>query len=242
MRSHILVVLTALLLVALVPGQGMASWRETLSEAVETGAGHISVYPLQIEQGTPMYESVRTGELPPPDPEIAADMMIYAQAYLGEQGLVRYEVSNYARPGKESRHNTAYWTGAPYLGLGPAAHSMCDAATAVAVSVTGPRVEIEGRVRFSTCDDVAAYVREPTGHLADVEVLSPRSAVVEDLMLGLRMVSGVSESAVDAVGVQDVFEDLRAQGLVEHVDGRWRTTERGWLLGNEVYGRVWDAR
>jgi putative oxygen-independent coproporphyrinogen III oxidase len=225
-----------------VPGQGMTSWRGTLAAAVDTGVGHISVYPLQIEEGTPMQESVRAGELPALDSEVAADMMLYAHAYLGERGLARYEVASYARPGKESRHNTVYWTGGPYLGLGAAAHSMCDISTAEAIGVLEAGTETTGRVRFSICDDVSAYVSDPATSLAEVEVLSARSAAVEDLMLGLRLVSGVRADGVDEAGLREVFSEMRDDGLVEHVEGRWRTTERGWLLGNEVYGRVWDAR
>jgi oxygen-independent coproporphyrinogen-3 oxidase len=97
-------------------------------------------------------------------------------------------------------------------------------------------------VRFSTVADVAAYVREPTGPLADVELLSPRSAQVEDVMLGMRLVAGVREEQVAATDLDDVLLGLADDGLVERARGVWRATQRGWLLGNEVAGRIWDAR
>lgn len=229
-------------LICAVPGQGMRSWRDTLERTIATGSEHVSVYPLQVEEGTPMERAIEDGELPEPDPNAAADMMLLASEILTDAGFERYEVASYALPGAQARHNVAYWTGAPYLGLGPAAHSMCDVATAVAASVPGATPGLEGRVRFSTVADVGAFVREPTGPLADFEFLSPRSAQVEDLMLGMRLVRGVATGDVAAARLEAVFEGLRDEGLTHLEGGRWALTERGWLLGNEVFGRIWDAR
>ena len=109
------------------PGQTLASWRDSLERAVATGAGHVSAYPLSVEVGTPLYAAVRRGEPPPPDPDVAADMMLLAEDVLGAAGLARYEVASYARPGEESRHNIVYWTGGSYVGVGPSAASMLPA-------------------------------------------------------------------------------------------------------------------
>lgn len=220
-----------------IPGQTAQSWVDTVNGALALDAEHVSVYPLAIEAGTPLAAAVAIGDLPEPDPDVAADMMLLAQDVLGQAGLARYEVSNYALPGAESRHNTAYWTGAPYLGVGPGAHGMLDAATADAVGFVPARAEGAARLRYA----VACDLREGLTPMPrmDIEVLSVEETAREDVMLGLRLVRGVPEEQSAAAGVTSALEVLAAAGLVERADGRWRTTERGWLLGNEVFSAVW---
>jgi oxygen-independent coproporphyrinogen-3 oxidase len=218
------------------PGQSPESWERTLSAAVATGVSHVSVYPLTLETGTRLEREVARGAVPTPEADIAADMMIAAGEILGAAGLPRYEVSSYAAPGHESRHNLAYWTGRPYMGIGPGAHGMLDAATARAVGLLG-----HGR----TTDDRVRYWYDPsfpgpsTVMEAEVEVLDADEAAREDVMLGMRLVAGVAAEQVADAGLEGVMARLAEAGLVESVDGRWRTTQRGWLLGNEVFSAVW---
>ena len=114
-----------------IPGQTMATWTATLAARDRRGARHMSASTRSpIEDGTSLAVAVAGGLMEPPDPDLAADMLLAAEFLLAEAGIVRYEVANYARPGHESRHNTAYWTGRPYLGIGPSAHGMLDGATA----------------------------------------------------------------------------------------------------------------
>lgn len=230
-----------------IPGQSAESWRETLARAVETGAGHVSAYPLSVEQGTPLFVRVRTGELPPPDPDVAAEMMLAAEDVLGRAGLPRYEVASYARPGEESAHNTRYWTGGAYIGAGPSAASMLPYADFTRVA-GGERWELDAelpaeaaRARFTRSHDVETYVYEPVAAPAEVELLDAAEAQREDVMLGLRLTRGVAAEQVAEAGLAGVLVSLEDEGLVELAAGRWRTTRRGWLLGNEVFGRVWNA-
>jgi oxygen-independent coproporphyrinogen III oxidase len=234
-------------LICAVPGQSLESWRESVRRAIATGAGHVSAYPLSVEEGTPLYVQVRRGELPPPDPDTAADMMTAAAGMLAEAGLPRYEVASYARPGEESRHNVGYWTGGPYVGVGPSAASMLPAQRFVEIA-DEERWELPGevppkaaRARFTRSHDVETYVYEPVAGPAEVEFLTADEAAREDVMLGLRMTSGVEAAAVEAAGVASVLARLAGDGLVETYGGRWRTTERGWLLGNVVFGEVWNS-
>jgi oxygen-independent coproporphyrinogen-3 oxidase len=175
-----------------------------------------------------------------PDPDAAADMMLVAQERLSRSGLLRYEVANYAVPGHESRHNTAYWTGRSYIGCGPGAHGMLDVETARAVGVyfPGPGDDV-ARVRYSGPADAQAWL---TGAPSAIESLSSRETALEDLMLGMRLTKGVAPSAVTGADLEFVFASLRDEELIELAGGRWRTTTRGWLLGNEVFGRIWNAR
>ena len=252
-----------------VPGQSLASWQETLDRAVRSGAGHVSVYPLSVEEGTPLAVAVDAGLIEAPDPDDAATMMTLAGEILGRAGLTRYEVANYARPGKESRHNTGYWTGRSYLGIGPAAHGMLDAETARALGViagedaeagrdAGPdafgrrresravartqdvaSIDEVARVRYGNTPEVEAWL---FGEQWEIELLTVSEAAREDVMLGLRMTRGVPVGQVDRAGLTPVLRDLAGLGLTEEADGRWRTTRRGWLLGNEVFSRVWAGQ
>lgn len=218
-----------------IPGQSMGSWLASVDLAIGTGAGHVSVYPLSLESGTPLAAEVLLGRFAEPDPDVAADMMIAAGEILSAAGFVRYEVANYARPGAESRHNTAYWTGAEYLGVGPGAHGMLDAETARAAGFIVP--EGIARVRYGiACELERGLLPVPR---VDVETLMAEEAAREDVMLGLRLARGVEAALVDRAGIAAVLTRLLAKGLVERESDRWRLTESGWLLGNEVFGDVW---
>lgn len=218
-----------------IPGQNTGSWVASVEHAIGTGAEHVSVYPLSLESGTPMAAEALLGRFPEPDPDVAAEMMALAHDILTREGFVRYEIANYARPGYESRHNSAYWTGKEYLGVGPGAHGMLSAKTARAAGLLVP--EGIARVRYAiACDLATGLLPAPQ---ADLDLLDAAGAAREDVMLGLRMARGVSRVKVEDAGVRDVLERFAWQGLVEFSHDRWRLTERGWLLGNEVFSAVW---
>ena len=102
------------------PRQSLDQWRDTLCRLAALGPAHISLYCLTVEEGTPLHRWVERGEVPLPDPDLAADMYQFAREHLREQGYHHYEISNWSRPGLASRHNLAYWRNAPYLGVGRA--------------------------------------------------------------------------------------------------------------------------
>jgi oxygen-independent coproporphyrinogen-3 oxidase len=167
---------------------------------------------LSIEEGTPLagFEV---------DEDMQASLMQGAAAALESAGLARYEVASYAHPGFASRHNSAYWTGREYLGLGRGAHGM--------------RMAPEGRERLVNGEVV--------------ERLTLAEAAAEDLMLAMLMTQGVSLEQVNAASVllpdvPQVFEKAVERGLVRVSAGRYLPTELGWLNGNELYGRIWDTR
>jgi oxygen-independent coproporphyrinogen-3 oxidase len=163
-----------------VPGQSFASWDDTLEQALATGARHVSVYPLSVEEGTPLAAGIAAGRIPEPDPDLAAEMMLAADVALSAAGMHRYEVANYAQPGHESRHNSVYWTGGPYLGVGPHAASMLSASVflPVASAEAWPLANVPedpARVRFTREADLLAR------HVLDAG-LSPDSDSVEDML------------------------------------------------------------
>ena len=205
-----------------IPGQSAASFAESVREAVDAGVTHVSVYPLTIEPHTPFDRAVMRGEMPEPDEDVEAEAMEAARSILEGAGFARYEVASYARPGFECRHNIAYWTGVPYLGLGTSAVTMTQNAE------RRMRVQ-DGRV---------------------VDDLDARQMAAEDLMLGMRRAVGVPDAQVVAAGkvidggaggsVAEAFAELEVLDLARHADGRWRPTDTGWLCGNELYGRLLD--
>jgi oxygen-independent coproporphyrinogen-3 oxidase len=229
-----------------IPGQTLDSWLTTVAEIASSGVTHVSVYPLAVEEGTPLETLVAEGRVREPDPDAEAEMMLAAEGIFERAGLMRYEVANYARPGSESQHNVGYWTGHQYVGIGPGAHSMYTAATARAIGVLGPdegeRVSVGSRVRTWGARTPEAWL---AGDGFAWEVLSPEEVTREDVMLGMRLTRGVAAADVHRADLEPVFESLLVQGLVVREgtgrSARWRTTTQGWLLGNEVFGRVWNA-
>lgn len=105
------------------PGLSDAEWKLNLQKAVELGVPHISAYALTVEEGTPLAHRIRKKQKTAPSEDTQADQFLFMAEFLEQQGFVQYEVSNFAKPGRESRHNSSYWEGVPYLGIGPSAHS-----------------------------------------------------------------------------------------------------------------------
>lgn len=225
------------------PGQTPESWRLTLAGIVAAAPDHVSVYPLTLEEGTPLAR--RAADVPAlePDADLQAWCMEEARRALRAAGLAPYEVASYARPGHACAHNIAYWTGESYLGLGRSAAGMLAAEEwdgLAALLGGGPADAGAARVRYVQVDDA--------GTRFDVERLTEREAVAEDLMLGMRMTRGVGpellerarslagEKSVDAAVGEALARGLAAWGA----DGRLVPTEQGWLLGNDLYGLMWD--
>lgn len=231
------------------------SFAYSIEQAIRLGLGHLSIYPLIIEEGTPFYAAVESGEMAQPSEDSEADAMLAAQRMLTAQGFLRYEVASYSRPGEVCLHNLAYWSGTPYLGFGVAAASMVDAAGYERLRQLMPQLprnaSAAARLRLS-CTSSATEVAEACGDVEalklEVESLTARGAAAEDLMLAARTTFGIGrelqERAYEAIGqdaVDATIDDLCERGLLEQVaSGAYVPTQQGWLLGNEVYGALWD--
>jgi oxygen-independent coproporphyrinogen-3 oxidase len=200
------------------PGQSAAMWDETLRAAMECGSQHISAYALTYEEDTPFFERLATGEWRQ-DEQREIAMFERTRHVLGQAGFVDYEISNFARPGFESRHNIAYWRGADYLGLGPSAVS----------TVRG--------LRWKNLPDTRAYARKITrgeSVRTEVEALDEATRAKERIMFGLRMREGV---ALDEFKANDSrIAELARLGLAFEEHGRVRLTPRGQLVADSVAG------
>lgn len=219
-----------------IPMQSSGSWEWTVADAIGTGAGHVSVYPLSVEESTPLFDRVESGHVPDVDPDAAAEQMTYAASALRAAGFERYEIASYAMPGRECAHNVRYWTGGAYVGIGPSAASMLRSGD------VPPEWELgqdAARVRFTMCADLDAFLAGDLARPAEFETLSAELAAREDAMLGMRLSQGITAELAEAAQATEALRELSEAGLVEFAGGRWRMTERGWLLGNEVFMRMW---
>ncbi len=201
------------------PGETVADWRASLEGALALEPDHVSAYALTVESGTPLGQDIAAGRRAAPDDDDQAEKYEVADDVLTAAGLEWYEISNWARPGEECRHNLVYWEGDDYLAIGCAAHGK-----------TGPRRWWNVRTPERYIDAVRAG-RSPE---AGDETLDPAGRAVEALGLALRTRSGVVAEAVDA----DQLAVVRAAGLVEVTGSRVRLTRRGRLIANEVTIRL----
>ncbi len=212
------------------PGQTLESWKETLEKASALSPEHLSCYGLKVEEGTPLRDMLETLDLP--DDDAQADMYLWTVERLGELGYRQYEISNFAKPGYESRHNLKYWTLGEYAGFGPGAHSDL------------------GDVRYAYIRDLDAYclgVEAQGDILSENERIPPRERDVEYLMLGLRLAKGVSRQEFEyrfrlPFGpVQAALERFERSGHAILRSGRWHLTPEGFLLSNQIIGQCLEA-
>ena len=207
-------------LIAGLPGQTLDDWERNLGEAVSMNPDHVSLYLLEVHEGTPIAEQIRSGRRPVPDEELAAAMYELMLERLSAAGYEQYEISNFARPGFESRHNTKYWRMDPVFGFGVSAHSF------------------DGRERYSNERDTAKYV-ERIESSREAEVMRESVDLVsESAFLGLRMTDGISRtsSGVDLVEKYAAeLDELSAAGMVIWSSDNIRLTPKGMLYSNEVF-------
>jgi oxygen-independent coproporphyrinogen-3 oxidase len=198
------------------PGQEEALWESTVRAALACAPTHLSAYALTYEEDTPFFERLQRGEWRQ-DEEREIAMFEKTRDWLGAAGFVDYEISNFARPGFESRHNLAYWRGADYLGLGPSACSTV------------------GAQRWRNLPDTAAYgERIARGEPVRVELeeIDAATRARERIMFGLRMREGVARE--EFLAAEKKLRELEEGGLALEENGRVRLTRQGQLVADSV--------
>jgi oxygen-independent coproporphyrinogen-3 oxidase len=213
------------------PGQLLADWEAELAQALAFGTDHLSLYQLTIEPGTRFATLAAKGDLTIPDGDAAADLFETTDAMTRVAGLPRYEVSNHARVGQESRHNLAYWRYADYAGIGPGAHG---------------RRRGQATERHKKPENFLSGV-ERNGHGLKVENDLPHAErATEAMLMGLRLTEGVDLSRIEArSGLErEAFVDagavvrLAGQGLVVQAGDRLAVTDAGILLLDSILSEV----
>ena len=212
------------------PGQTMDSWRSTLERCAALQPEHLSCYGLKVEEGTPLWK--RQKEFTLPDDDLQADMYLWMVERLEELGYHQYEISNFAREGFASRHNTKYWALSEYAGFGPGAHSDF------------------GETRYAYGRDLDGYITgvlDGTLQVEQSEHLPLRERDTEYIMLSLRMVSGINRHTFEYTyrrrfaPLEEVFLRYEAMGCAERTEQGWRLTPKGFLLSNTIITDLWEA-
>jgi len=214
------------------PGQDMADWQNTLDQTLALNPNHLSCYGLKVEDGTPLSLRVADG-LSLPDDDLQADMYLYTVDRLTQAGYQQYEISNFAQPGMESRHNLRYWLTRPYIGFGPGAHS-----------------DFGGR-RYSFIRDLDGYISGVLGGKTVIDssdLIPNRERGGEYLMLRLRTTRGIEEWEyrrtyfMNFAPLEELFRSYERLGFAMQEEGRWRLTAKGFLLSNQLIGMLMEKQ
>lgn len=216
-------------LIYALPDQHAEEWDAMLARALGFGTGHLSLYQLTIEPGTRFATMVARNDFEPLDADRAAELFELTQERTAAADIPAYEISNHARPGKESRHNLAYWRYHDYAGIGPGAH--------------GRRLG-QRTVRHRKPENFLRAVTRNGHGLVEEESLSPREAAHEALVMGLRVADGIDTAALaDRLGVERIVDQaavarLERLGLLERHDRRLATTPAGRLLLDSILAEI----
>lgn len=201
-----------------------AHWLENLDRVARSGVPHLSCYALTVEQGTALAHFIHQKKSPPVEEEQAARQFALLLEFADRHGYRQYEISNFAKTGWEARHNSSYWTGAPYLGIGPSAHSF------------------DGRERRWNVANNALYTKslEAGGVYWESEVLTAEDKFNEYVMTGLRTSEGCRIDRLEQLGAtfaqtfRQQAERFRQTGLLEEAQGAWRLTKAGRFLADGI--------
>jgi oxygen-independent coproporphyrinogen-3 oxidase len=201
------------------PGTPERDWQEDLAAAAALDVPHVSLYGLTAEEGTPLGRRVSEGRIRMPEEERYEEEYLLAHDFLTAQGYVHYEVSNFARPGFESRHNRRYWDGSPYLGLGNSAHSFLPPTR---------------RWNLRSWSDYLLCVQEGRSPVDEYEEVAGAEAELEFVWLGLRTREGIPLSRIHGPDARTLLRQWVAKGLARQGESRISLTPEGWLLLDEL--------
>lgn len=205
------------------PNQTLTAWKETVLRVVGLRPEHISCYALKVEEGTPLWSYKELANLP--DDDTQADMYLAASDLLRDYGYEHYEISNFAKKGFASKHNLKYWTGGEYLGFGPTAAS-----------------DFAGK-RFTILRDLHGYIQgiaKKETVLSECETIPARERAGEYVMLRLRTSDGISAEEYERqylmpfAPLEKAMQRFEEKGYAVYENDRWRLTERGWLVSNQI--------
>jgi oxygen-independent coproporphyrinogen-3 oxidase len=218
-------------LIAGLPGQTIDGWKRNLEQALKLRPEHLSLYLLDVHEGTPLHDQINRGMRPKPDDDLAAEMYAFMIEKTAAAGYEHYEISNFCWPGFQSRHNTKYWSGAPYYGFGNSAHSYDGA-----------------RRRWANERDATMYadmIDRGASPIIERTLLTDEDRQSEAIFLGLRLMKGINLRNYRARFGRDLraefngeLDRLSEAGLIEVDSDVLKLTSRGALLSNEVFSAL----
>ena len=210
-----------------IPGQRLGDWKESLTELAELKLPHLSCYGLTYEEGTPLTSQMEGGLVVPVEEDSEWRMFRHGIEWLQSRGYTHYEISNYALPGFECRHNINYWENGEYIGLGAGAHGFYDESR---------------RENATSLKDYLKLILENEKPIIHQQRVSKNASINETCFLGLRMMKGISvENFQQRYGLSlmeaypEELPRLMDRGLLEYVDGHVRLTKKGIDLSNLVF-------
>lgn len=212
------------------PGQTVDDWNVSLHEALELHPEHLSLYALTLESQEPLFKEIEAGKLPEISTDIAASQYELAEELLEKKGYRHYEISNWARSGRECRHNLVYWQGGSYIGAGVAAHSY---------------IEKRRTANTGDLDKYISALSQNTLPSQEIdEIINPDLEIAESIILGMRLFDGIKLNDFQkrfGINIMKQYgrqiEELLNFGLIEKKRNSIRLTPQGRLLGNEVFWR-----
>ena len=214
-------------LIFTLPEQSKSSWQDDIKLAIDEGVKHLSCYTLTYEKGTVLYKQLLNNEFIVPSDNLKAEMFLFTKQYLKDNGFEQYEISNYSK-GEiyKSRHNQKYWIGAPYIGLGPSAHSYIH----------------PGRYwNYSSIETYMIHIRKNSLPINDSEVLDHEQHMIEFIYLGLRCNKGIDLNKFEKTfnkKFQDYFpksiQELLESNYIEIDDNFCNLTVKGLLLQDSI--------
>ena len=209
-------------LMCAIPNQTKESFKKNLEKAFSLNPTHISCYSLILEEGTPLFDEAEKGNLVLPDEDTEREIYDIACSEMEKHGYLQYEISNFAKPGFESKHNTKYWSCDEYIGVGLSAHSYLDGA------------------RFSNTDDFSSY-RNGEFLTGESEVLSKEDKMSEFMFLGLRMTNGVSKQEFQnrfSEDLEKIFEKpllkFKKMGMIVEENDTIRLSKKAVSVSNQI--------
>jgi putative oxygen-independent coproporphyrinogen III oxidase len=216
------------------PGQSLKAWQEELKDTMKIAGGHISLYQLTIEKGTPFFKKHSTGDFILPDNDVAADMYNFTNEHLSDNGYNLYEISNYAKKGEECRHNLSYWHYDEYIGIGPGAHSRIqDNGVKAVMNIHAPSKWLEA-------------VKMNGSGIQKNEPLTKQEITEEILMMGLRLKAGINDKRLCEL-THSLFKDVINQdnlkqyielGFVDFTNNHLKLTDKGLLMHSYIVPRL----
>lgn len=202
-------------LIFAIPNQTLEEWKEDLKAAVSLCPEHVSTYNLQIEENTKLFDLVTHYSLPVTSQDLDADMFEFTIDYLSANGYKHYEISNFAKPGFECKHNINYWMMKNWLGIGAGAHS-----------------HVNG-MRWANTNSIEEYINSRPASRITHHDSSRTTHQREAIFMGLRLLDGLDKNKFK--GFESEVADLKKDGLLEELDNKLRLTKKGLFLGNLVF-------